>query len=353
MYDMIFFGKHVLILEEILILAFVVLTYGAKGYYELKTKRERIKNAKMRDILSTATKQKTLLTQPQINYLQPFDHSLLFLIHELDSTDNTPQWKEIRNQVIQQVVQPTARKLAKSSKSLKRYLATECFSFGTEPSDQNTIISLLQDPTLLISLNAARVAFKYPSPELINAVIDRFSREDRFQQSAYANMLAENSKQIAYIIEQRLLKEKNTQIKIFCYRLMTVFPPQKEMMAAAQHDITNEDLDLKLAVLTYLAHHKQSESITILRNFLTDKQWEVRSRAIQLLGDLKDIPSLPVIRNGLHDSDWWVRFRAAEALCKLGEQGIAILQAQDHTTDPYAYDVANQALISYRQQGEK
>jgi HEAT repeat protein len=86
---------------------------------------------------------------------------------------------------------------------------------------------------------------------------------------------------------------------------------------------------------------------------LEDEAWPVRAVAAWALGRIAAAggPGAPAalepLAARLGDRAWWVRRHAAYALWELGEPGRAALgRIADSSTDPYARDIAREALGS-------
>jgi len=83
------------------------------------------------------------------------------------------------------------------------------------------------------------------------------------------------------------------------------------------------ELPRYLRALAQFAH--PSAQPAVLRAFGSEN-WEARSAAAFAAGRIGLVELAPGLQLLLNDPDWWVRFRAGEALTRLGEPGVVLLQ---------------------------
>jgi hypothetical protein len=339
---LLFFIKIAVFIEIALIILFILFNYTAKVYYFFKAKREKEQIKNIETLFAKFRGKKDLaFDQQTIKYLR---HHILIVLRVISLLENEkpPMFNGLLIELSEQVLKPNARKMAVSKKWFKRYLAVKCFSYGFSPQDEIFLLQLISDNSLLISLNAALVTLQYPSVQSINKIIDVYAKGRRLQQSSFAEILTKEAPAIQTMIAERLSNELDPYVKIFCYHLLVKLPPT-EVISSFALDIKSENLDLKIAVLNYLAHVKKNAQEEI-RSFLTNPHWQIRAAAAKLLGQLKDKKSLILLNTCLRDSEWWVRINAAQALSVMGDEGLLILREQDPSIDRYAYEEAQQIL---------
>jgi hypothetical protein len=348
MSGLITFIKWLLLLEIALVVFFIIISYMGKLYYTLKYKRRDKTLVRLRKLIATAIKQDQELSLKEINSSKKLITDLLILIREFDTTQaGVISWQKIREQLFSSILRNKVKKYSYAGNWFKRYLAAQIYYLDIKLEDEEVIIKLLQDPILLVSINAAHVAFKYHNKKLLNAVIDTFYTKNRMEQSFYSHLVAENiDPNVMQIIKQRIEHEKNEQVKIFCYRLLTELPSYGDIAHSALKDVQSGNFEMKIATLHYLAHDNRDKALPVLRQCLNDDHWEVRGAAINMLGELKDTESLPMLKEKLKDPQWWVRIRSAEALAKFGDVGLKVLKDQDPKIDRYAYEAATQVLLT-------
>ncbi len=203
------------------------------------------------------------------------------------------------------------------------------------------------DTIPIISIHAALLAVNYNSQSLVDAVISYFAKGRHIQQSLYAQFISSKSPYLEKCFHNRLKRETNPYIKIFCYRTLSHPEFTSKPIKLAFTDVQSPHLDLQLAAMVYLYHHDPTSATPLFLTFLTREQWEVRAKAAKLLGKIGHASFAVPLETCLHDQVWWVRMNAAEALASLGEPGLTLLNKQAHEDDPYAKD-ASMAVISAR-----
>ena len=105
------------------------------------------------------------------------------------------------------------------------------------------------------------------------------------------------------------------------------------------------DLDLRAAAARALGLLHAVECVTSLIAALRDEAWQVRAQAARALGRVRAPLAVHALAARLTDASWWVRHHAAYALKELGEDGqVALRQAVASSPDPYARDMAHEAL---------
>lgn len=271
---------------------------------------------------------------------------LLKAFATLDLKYKLPYWTNLKEQLIQQILLPKARKLIWSRSLSKRFLAVECFQLRLKPEDQKYIIQLIQDKILLISLSAAFIALKQPTDQTINTIIDHYSKGRHLQQSLLLDTVKSSHPDAEKIITTRLESETDLFTKVFCYQLLRHLSSSHKIIPVLLQDLKSTNIPLKSAALRYYASCSDCD-LNFLRNFCSDPEWKIRVVTIQLLSQKKDLASIDKIALLLRDKEWWVRINAANALVKMGEAGIKILQNQNPDVDNYAYQVSQEVLLTH------
>lgn len=109
--------------------------------------------------------------------------------------------------------------------------------------------------------------------------------------------------------------------------------------------LTAGDIDLRAAAARSLGLMQAIECATSLIAALRDDSWQVRAQAARALGRMRAPIAVHALAARLTDPSWWVRHHAAYALKEMGEDGqTALRQVIDSSPDPYARDMAHEAL---------
>ncbi len=115
--------------------------------------------------------------------------------------------------------------------------------------------------------------------------------------------------------------------------------------AAIERRLADSDLDLRVAAVRALGRLQAVESASSLLVALKDDAWQVRAQAARSLGRVSAPIAIYALTARLSDPSWWVRHHAAYALADLGEEGrVALRRVIAESTDPYARDMATEAL---------
>jgi len=120
---------------------------------------------------------------------------------------------------------------------------------------------------------------------------------------------------------------------------------RSEAATAIEQRLGAGDVDLRVAAVRALGRLGGVASAPALIERLADPEWPVRAQAARALGTAGAAGAIEPLAARLTDRAWWVRRHAAYALLALGEPGKAALRhAAAASTDPYARDIASEAL---------
>lgn len=336
--------KWIALIQCALIILVILLAYSLKIYSYYKQKNRQVRQKKINQILIDCVEQSQSFNLNEMKQFQRDPVLLMNSIYLLDASTTNPQWKILRKKLIEVVMVSNARIYATSSSWSHRYLACRFFEFYLPKKDEKLIISLMKDPIPVVSIAAAQLAIRVHSQHIIDAVIDIFSEGRRVQQAFYSQIMSNADPKLTVLIKNRISIEKNPYIKAFCYRTLMSFPLTDGVIETMNTDLQSDNIELKIASLTYLIYATPERGAALCIDFLKDTHWEVRAKSAQFLGKLGDESAAEALEKCLSDQQWWVRNNAAEALALLGKKGITILKRQTPQGNLSAYDAANQVL---------
>ncbi len=342
--------KIIAIVQVILIILLLIFAYAIKVYCYYKLRRNlRITHAIEQCIADVLKSKDNEITSLMLPYKKQ-NIIVLDLINKFDATIATDAWNTVRNQLIDVIVLPQARGFSKSKQWYKRYIACRSFQLCLNlkrltKQDEDQIRILISDSVKLVSINAAILALRYNSQDMLDTVIDFFSIDRRVQQSLVSQVISGSDAGIIPLIMNRIKRETNPYVKAFCYRILIQLPFASETCETADIDVKSSTIDLRLAAIEYIFHNNPTASATLLIRLLNDEHWQVRARSAKLLGQTGDESFVSELEVCLKDPDWWVRNNAAVSLFALGQKGIFVLKNQNPTVDQYAYDMAMQVLL--------
>ncbi|MBA2710100.1 MAG: HEAT repeat domain-containing protein [Tatlockia sp.] len=332
--------KVVTIAQIFLILVFLITVYVYKYYTHLRDKKNAEKTIQLNEMLSSHFDRKESFPQKSAQILKK---SLNDVLRNLEGTKRSSSQNEYfstyKKQLSDLVLQPIARKWATSRTWYKRFDATLCYMYSFEAKDEEKLLKLLNDPSILIAINAAEVVVTHNHRQLINEMITIFSKGRRLPQTLIVENISKLNNDISPIILERLEYEQHLYTRIFCYRLLTAFP-QQTIAACAKKDLNYDSIDLKIVVINYLVHCEDDAKNELIYSLAYGPHWEVSSAVAKALGSIHTKTSIDLLSNLLHSSDWWVRQNAAFSLYKQGKEGIQVLQEQSLEQDKFAYESA-------------
>lgn len=337
--------KFFAILQLILIAMMLLLMYLTRGWMKYREKQIPKKRLLLKTILDIHLNEQQPLTPKATKVLKKSLPLTIDILNTWNQADNYEQQRiqSVSLQLQNKVLLPAARGYARSRNWLKRFLAIQSYSFGFEDQDETRLLRLLQDPTMLVSINAAMVGTKAGSDAMVNAMLTFFSKVRRLQQSVFADIVARSNREIAPIIVRRLETESDIWTRVFCYRLLARLPACT-LEPPLQIDFETGNTDLKIAVLHFIKHHMEADNSAIVFKACDSSQWEVRASGAQIAGFIPGEKSLHFLTQLITDSNWWVRINAARALAGLGQPGITVLKHQSPEKDRFAFETAETIL---------
>ena len=217
------FIKIVAIIQLIIVIGLVLMAYALRIYIDYSRRRRQKLQQKIEHYLLDCIHQQTRF---ELKFFQAHQHHLILILQVIQQIDlsipkDNPLWESIRKQIQQKILLPRARPLATSKNWINRYKYCEILQLAFQKEDELNLKKLIEDPIPLVSINAATLAFQFPSTLLVNTVIDSFSSRRRVQQSFYAQITSSANASLISLIAHRLEYEKNPYIKTFCYRILT------------------------------------------------------------------------------------------------------------------------------------
>ncbi len=296
------------------------------------------------DLLHSHMNNKKPISMEQAKKLKKSVPNVLIVMKRLGEKPND-YFEHLKKQLFTLVLKPVAIKWASSYSGFKRNQAAMCYLYGLDADDRKRIFRLLNDTTLLISMNAGLSIVQFGDDEQINNIITTFSQGRRLQQSLLAKMITRGPRDLSPIIIERLQVEPNPYVKTFCYRLLCEFP-QQTIAPIAKEDFNINVVDLKIAIIRYYMHCQDKEKNELIYELAMDNHWEVRAAIAKALGAIPGDKSIQLLAHLLCDLEWWVRVNAANALIEQGAKGIEVLHNQSPDKDRFAYETAQKALIT-------
>lgn len=343
--------KIIVCLQILLIIWFGVLSYLTRGYFFYRAKKNAQYIEQIKVLFQSCLDKGIPLTQDNAQMLIKSISNVLIVLPTLEQSHiQSEHLTAFKWQLSEWVLKPAARQLSSSRSIFKRYLATQLFSYGFDSHDESKLLGLLHDNATLVAINAAVSGVKYSYSPLIQEMITLFSKRRRLQQSVYAEIMGAANPDLTGLIVERLQGEHDLYVKIFCYRLLLAMPPVEVLAPTAKKDSTSDSIDLKIAVLHYVALSLDLTKQEIIYSLAEDLHWEVRAAVAKALSHVSSERSIFLLSNLLCDSQWWVRTNAAKSLVEHGTPGIQVLEQFSPVFDSFAYQMAQEVLLTRRNQ---
>lgn len=346
--------QHIASAQIIIIVIVVVLFYLFSIIFKINDRLTVRKNKKIKARLKALLEEECELSSIDIKFFQSNIRELLKCIEKEDIRNaQSVKWQHVKQQLSDKVLKVKARKLALSRHWMKNYLAVLCYRYGVAPDDQPVLSKLVNNGTLLVSLNAGILILLYPSKQSVNALIDSYTAGRYLQQNLFAEVLtsepvAMNTQECLFDeINHRLSTETNVYAKSFCYRILTKLSFCKKAVDSLYTDLSSSNIELKISATNYLALFKTKKNGLILIEMLSDDDPSIRAVAAKLLGDFGDDAAIEPLEIALRDKKWWVRVNSAASLAKLGEKGLLALRKQSPQIDLFAYEAAQKVWVQF------
>lgn len=124
---------------------------------------------------------------------------------------------------------------------------------------------------------------------------------------------------------------------------------------AIANRLTHPAVEVRVAAARSLGRLEARATSGALSQALADQAWQVRAQAAWALGRIGATEAIAPLVAALPDRAWWVRHHAAYALAALGAEGrAALLGVTQQSSDPYARDIAEEALAGgFHDQGSR
>src|SRR5579862_1026935 len=218
--------ETVVIVEFFLIIAMIVSTYLFKyvGYVREKRKQKLI--GIIENHLTSLISSNQPLNVKKFRRRWKKIQILYPMLVKFDKTySNTPAWQKLRQDFLQLILLPLARRRAYSRRWAIRFFSCETLGIASEAQDEKIILKLLKDRIPLVYLHAISTAIKAKSEAAINAIIARTAKMSWLTQAMYLEPFEHAPIEIRAFVERRLISASEPIIRAECYKILRKFPP--------------------------------------------------------------------------------------------------------------------------------
>ena len=159
--------KITAIIQVILIILFILIGYFTFLTLKWIKKRQEKQREQITSLLNNHFHQSRPLTAAEISYLKKKIFYVLLSLTDIEKSDAGSNHLNLFLQGLSTLIlKPVGGQLYKSRHWPNRYLAAICFSYGFDQKEEAILLKLINDKTLLVSINAAKVAVKYANAYL-------------------------------------------------------------------------------------------------------------------------------------------------------------------------------------------
>ena len=212
--------------------------------------------------------------------------------------------------------------------------------------------TLLSDPSDEVRLNAARSLGALGDAEALPYVLESLGASSRWIITSIEEIvLSIGEKANLYLLDYI---KANDQVDVQVLQMVLEllgFLRVREATEEIAHYLTSDELELRIAAAKALGDLADPETGEALLPLLRDHCWEVRAQAAKAFAHLQMDSAIPPLSECLRDRNWWVRFNAAHTLRVSGNDGVDALERALKGKDPFARDIAREALES-KQSGQ-
>lgn len=343
-YLLILFVKIIILGQITLIIFFIVMMYLTKMFFYFRNTRDSKRGNKIQSILYSQLDKQEPFSQSTIVLLRRGLRELLKVIPDVKNKGYPPAaYRSLINQLSDEVFKPKARRWAYSKMWQNRFDAVIAYHYGVDPQDEKQLLKLLHDPSILISINAAEIVVEHNLIKLINEMITKFSKYRYLEQSLILDQLLSWKSNISSIVLNRLDHDENINIRIFCYRILTLYP-QPKIISSIKLDLSTDSNDLKIAIIYYLIHCNDDKKNDLLYPLVNEQDSSVRAMLATALGSISTNKSIELLSLLLCDKAWKVSYNSACSLYEHGATGIEILKKQLISQNKLAHDMAFSVL---------
>ncbi len=251
-----------------------------------------------------------------------------------------------RQLIVQDILLPRAKKIAKSRWPARRALALSCFRLHPRVEEEKIVLELMKDPVPVIRVGATRVALKIGTTESVNAILDFLILQKRYVRNLLRVSVREASEDFVEKIRTRLRSEQSKRVARICLDLISSRLKDEldgEWVSALA---TSDDRNLRISALRALSRSGCTGAYPALSHAITDPEWEVRAAACRLMGEHQFVQGLSSLVTAAHDKHWWVRRNSAFALARMGIAGEHALQELLKDSDKFSSEIARSAIVA-------
>jgi len=182
--------------------------------------------------------------------------------------------------------------------------------------------------------------------DLVPDLISRTAGRDHSARVHIINILSKFSTLEVQHTMEKLLKDRNRQVRAAALEAMGVMTTQQNLELICSL-LLDGDLEVQNKAVELLIKLRDPNTCKFLVSVLRDESEYTRRNAVEVLNEIADPSSIKYLLKVLGDQDWWVRSRACDALASIGGQKVlsavmGLIGDKDENVRRSAIEILNQ-----------
>jgi hypothetical protein len=198
-------------------------------------------------------------------------------------------------------------------------------SWSDAPEVHASLYKALDDPSPEVVLAAVNALIVAQQPINLLALVPKLEVRDMLGHRGIRDIFRKVAPQNGAILFS-LIDDPNPAIAVLAIDTMARTPSPAAMRRLRGMAQTHPSVDVRATALRTLGLASDPEAGGVITAALSDPAWEVRAQAAIAAGRTRSAMALATLTELMRDSNWWVQLRAAQALAKLGDAGLAVLE---------------------------
>ena len=234
--------------------------------------------------------------------------------------------KYIKDYLVDNIILPKVISFYNSKELLNRYYISVLLNYSINILKyESELIALINDPRLIIKVNAIMVGARNPTKKIVHAIVNRLYLDKTYKKRFMAIYYKVDKNFKKYIYEE-LINAKDPYWKVACYSLITLDEQNEYYFDEIKEDLNSNIVILQLKAIKAMGELNIPKIRPYLAKMLLNPNWKIRNKVIKVLENTKAVWGINYIAHCVLDSSSWVRSSAINALISFGTKGKAQLE---------------------------
>ena len=198
-------------------------------------------------------------------------------------------------------------------------------SWSDAPEVHAALYKALDDPSPDVVLVAANALIVAQQPINLMTLVPKLEARDMLGHRGIRDIFRKVAPQNAAVLFS-LIDDPNPAIAVLAIDTMARAPTPAALRRLRGMAQSHPSVDVRTTALRTIGLAGDPDSAEVITAALSDPAWEVRAQAAIAAGRTRSAIALTKLTELTRDSNWWVQVRAAQALAKLGNAGLAVLE---------------------------